>query len=339
MGDTPKKSIKDILTQLNKNKAEEDKIKVADKQEAGFFKRDVISTGSPYLDYRINNQIGKGGFVKGAFNLLIAGEGTGKTSISLIACANEQKKTGKYAVYYDGEAAVTDSFLERFGVDKHKFIYHKGRNLEEMLDDVEEMSKADDVGIIVLDSIPIFVSSVVEAKSASDNNMAVEARKWTARMSIIEGNCNRRGIAIIGISFYTMDPGAMGDPRTLKRGVWQKLMSNLTLEMTKKDIIKDDNKNPIGHTIDVRTKKSKLQAYDAKDAFQINFYYEYGFNQYDEYTQVFIEEGIVLQGGPYYSFADADGVEVKHKGKTALIEHFKSNEKDFQMLLNRIGNE
>ena len=338
MSDTKKKSIKDILTRLNKKKAEEDKIKIADKQDSKFFQRDVISTGSPYLDYRINNTIGKGGFVKGAFNLLVAGESTGKTSIALMACSNEQKK-GKYAVYYDGEASVTDSYLERFGVDKSKFIYHKGRNLEEMLDDVEEMSKADDVGIIVLDSIPIFVSSVVEAKSASDNNMAVEARKWTARMSIIEGNCNRRGIAIIGISFYTMDPGAIGDPRTLKRGKWQKLMSNLTLEMTKKDTIKDENKKPIGHIIDVRTKKSKLQAYDAKDAFQINFYYEDGFNKYDEYTQVFVEEGLVLQGGPYYSFADADGVEVKFQGKTKLIEHFKSNEKDFELLLNRIGNE
>lgn len=339
MSGTKKKSINDILKKLNKAKAEEDRIKVADKQEESFFVRDVIPTGSPYLDYKINSRIGKGGFIKGAFNLLVAGEGVGKTSLALMACANEQKKTGKYAVYYDGEAAVTDSYLTRFGVDKSKFIYHKGRNLEEMLDDVEAMSTADDVGIIVLDSIPIFVSSVVESKSASDNNMAVEARKWTARMTIIEGNCNRRGIAIIGISFYTMDPGAMGDPRTLKRGVWQKLMSNLTLEMTKKDVIKDDNKNPIGHVIDVRTKKSKLQAYDAKDVFQINFYYNYGFNDYDEYTQIFIEEGIVLQGGPYYSFADKYGVEVKVQGKAKLIDHFKSNEDDFQLLLSRIGNE
>lgn len=338
MSDT-KKSIKDILAKLNKKKSEEDKIKVADKQEESFFKRDIIPTGSPYLNYRINKEAGKGGYIKGAFNLLVAGEGTGKTSLALMACANEQKKTGKYAVYYDGEASVTESYLDRFGVDRSKFVYHKGRNLEDMLDNVEEMSKADDVGIIVIDSIPIFVSSVVEAKSAADNNMAVEARKWTARMSIIEGNCNRRGIAIIGISFYTMDLSAMGDPRTLKRGVWQKLMSNLTLEMTKKDVIKDENKNPIGHIIDVRTKKSKLQAYDAKDAFQINFYYDYGFNQYDEYTQVFIEEGIVLQGGPYYSFADADGVEVKFQGKSALIAHLKTNEQDFQVLLNRIGDE
>jgi hypothetical protein len=131
----------------------------------------------------------------------------------------------------------------------------------------------------------------------------------------------------------------MGDPRTLKRGVWQKLMSNLTLEMTKKDTIKDENKKPIGHVIDVRTKKSKLQAYDAKDAFSLNFYYDYGFNKYDEYTQIFIEEGIVLQGGPYYSFADSDGVEVKVQGKNALIDHFKSNEKDFELLLSRVGHE
>src|SRR5690606_37881430 len=158
-----KVSIVDVLKKLNKTKSEEDKIKVANTQEDGYFVRDVIPTGSPYLDYRINREMSKGGFVKGAFNLLIAGEGAAQTSMALLACANEQKK-GKYAVYYDGEAAVTGSYLNRFGIDKSKFIYHKGRNLENMLDEVEAMSKSDDVGIIVLDSIPIFTSSVVEEK-------------------------------------------------------------------------------------------------------------------------------------------------------------------------------
>jgi recombination protein RecA len=327
----------DVLKKLNKDKAEEDKIKVAKDLPDEYFVRNVISTGSPYLDYRINREIGKGGLVKGSFNLLIGGEGSGKTSIALLAAANEQKETGKYVVFYDGEGSMSESYIERFGVDKELLIYRKGRNLEEMLDTIEALSLADNVGMIIIDSIPIFVSSVVEEKSAGDNTIGVEAKKFSARMTIIEGNCSRRDICLTALTFYTLNPGSMGDPRVLKRGEWQKYMSNLTLEFTKKDLIKDENGSPIGHIIDVRTKKSKLQEYDAKDAFQINFYYKNGFNKYDEYASIFIEEGLIKQGGAWFSFADENGEEVKLNGKSKVISFLKENENHFQTLLNRIG--
>lgn len=326
----------DVLKKLNKDKAEEDKIKVAKDLPNEYFVRSVVSTGSPYLDYRINREIGKGGLVKGSFNLLIGGEGSGKTSIALLAAANEQRETGKYVVFYDGEGSMSESYLSRFGIDKDLLIYRKGRNLEEMLDTIEALSLADNVGMIIIDSIPIFVSSVVEEKSAEDNTIGVEAKKFTARMAIIEGNCSRRNICLTALTFYTLSPGSMGDPRVLKRGEWQKYMSNLTLEFTKKDLIKDENGDPIGHVIDVRTKKSKLQEYDAKDVFQINFYYQNGFNKYDEYASIFIEEGLVKQNGAWFSFPDENGEEIKLNGKSKVISFLKENESHFQSLLKMI---
>ena len=328
--------ISEILKRINKDRAEEDKLKIAKDLPDEYFIRKVVSTGSPYLDYRINREIGKGGLVKGSFNLLIGGEGSGKTSIALLAAANEQRTTGRYVVFYDGEASLNDSYLERFGVDKSKLIYIKGRNLEEMLDTVEALSKADDIGMIIIDSIPIFVSSVVEDKSAEDNTIGVEAKKFSARMAIIEGNCSRRDICLTALTFYTLNPGSMGDPRVLKRGEWQKYMSNLTLEFTKKELIKDEKGDPIGHVMDVRTKKSKLQEYDAKDVFQLNFYYKYGFNKYDEYTSIFIEEDIIKQSGAWFSFPDKNGEEIKLNGKAKVISFLKENEEDFQRLLTLI---
>ncbi len=328
--------IAEILKKINRDRAEEDKLKIAKDLPNEYFVRKVISTGSPYLDYRINRDIGKGGLVKGSFNLLIGGEGSGKTSIALLAAANEQKTTGKFVVFYDGEASLNESYLERFGVNKDKLIYVKGRNLEDMLDTVEAFSMADDVGMIIIDSIPIFVSSVVEEKSAEDNTIGVEAKKFTARMAIIEGNCSRRDICLTALTFYTLNPGSMGDPRVLKRGEWQKYMSNLTLEFTKKELIKDEKGDPIGHVMDVRTKKSKLQEYDAKDVFQLNFYYKYGFNKYDEYASIFIEEGIIKQSGAWFSFPNENGEEVKLNGKAKVISFLKENESDFQNLLKSV---
>jgi|31_taG_2_1085359.scaffolds.fasta_scaffold03540_5 recombination protein RecA len=330
-------TLKEVLAKLNKGAAEEDKFKTLSNFEKEAFVRDYISTGSPYLNYRIKKEVGKGGLIKGSYNMIVGGEGSAKTSLSLIAAANCQRTEGKTVVYFDGEGALNQSYFDRFGIDPDLFLPYRGRNLEAMLDAAEAFSTADDVGMIIIDSIPIFVSSAVEARSAEDNTIGIEAKKLTSRMAIIEGNCSRRNICLVGLTFYTLNPGAMGDPRVLKRGEWQKYMSNLTIELTKKDLIFNDKKDPIGHTIDVRIKKSKVQEYDPKNQFQINFYYYEGFNEVDEYARIFLEEGIINQSGAWYKFPDSQGEEQSIQGLNGVIEYLKENTDEFNNLLSRLN--
>jgi recombination protein RecA len=319
-------TLEETLKKLNKTRAEGQSIQMADKTDLS---KKTTSTGSPYL-----NLLTGGGYAKGGLNLLVADGGTGKSSKALMAIKEEQEATGRIGVYYDGEGTLEDSYIERMGVDRTKLLVVKGRNLEEMLDSVELFSKADDVGVIVIDSIPIFVSSVVEAKSAGDNNMAVEARKYTARMPIIEANCMGRDITLIGITSYKLDPGAMGDPRKLPRGLWQYTMANLILDITKKDIVKDDLKNPIGHVLDVRVKKSKLAPYNPKDVFSVNFYYNGGYNKIEEFVLLFLEKGIIHQGGGgNYTYPNKDGEELKSRGKDVLMEDLKEDKETFEYLI------
>lgn len=325
--------LEDVLKKLNKAKKEEDKIRLASEQPEDYFIKETTSTGSPFLNY-----ITGGGYVKGGLNLLIADGGTAKSSLALLAIKNEYNSTGRKGVFFDGEGTLDESYIERMGVTKDMMIYIPGRNLEDMLDTAEALSTVDEIGIIVFDSIPIFVSSVVEAKSAEDNNMAVEARKYTARMPIIEGNAYRRKITLIGITSYKKDPGkSMGDNRYLPRGTWQITMSNLRLNLVKKSLIKDENGIDIGHVLDCRVKKSKLAAYDKTKAFSVNFYYDGGFNEFDEYTTVFILEGVIQQTAAWFKFADENGEEIKLNGKTSVINYLKENEETFNALKQRLN--
>lgn len=326
-----KVSILDVLKKLNKNKSEEDKIKIASDYGEEFFVKKTVSTSSPYLDYLFK------GYTKGGYNSIIAKGGAGKTTFALSAGANEIEITGKYVVYYDAEGTIDDSYIARTGINWDKVVYYKGRNLEDMLDNIEEMSKADDVGMIILDSIPIFVSSVVEAKSAGDNNMSVEARKYSARMPIIEGNCSRRDIALLGLTSYKTDPGAMGDPRYLPRGLWQYTMGNTIIDLTKQEKIFDKNKKLIGHVLDVRVKKSKLVPYDEKEVFKVNFYYDGVFNEIDEYAQVISRSSVCTLGGAgWITFPNKDGEEKKVQGTDKFAEYLKENKEDFEFLKNQL---
>lgn len=325
-------TLKSVLTKLNKSKKEEDKIKLSSEQPEDYFEKKTVSTGSPVLDAYTG-----GGYAKGALNLLIADGGTAKTSLALIAIKNEYEETGRVGVFLDGEGTLNESYMARMGVTRDMIVHIKGRNLEDMLDTAEAFSTADEVGIIVIDSIPIFVSSVVEAKSAEDNNMAVEARKYTARMPIIEGNAMRRDITLIAITSYKKDPGAMGDPRYLPRGNWQITMSNLRLNLVKKKLIKNAEGDDIGHVLACRVKKSKLCAYDPTRVFEVNFYYDYGFNKYDEYTSIFIANDLIKQAGAWFSFPDQDGEEVKLSGKNSVITYMKENPETFNFLMSELN--
>ncbi len=323
-------SLNDVLKKLNKTRVGETPIKMASETD---LKKRTTSTGSPYLDLLLG-----GGWAKGGYNAVIADGGTGKSSMALMAIREEQEATGKIGVYYDGEGTLEDSYIERMGVDKNKLLVVRGRNLEEMLDSVELFSKADDVGVIVMDSIPIFVSSVVEAKSAGDNNMAVEARKYTARMPIIEANCMMRDITLLGLTSYKLDPGAMGDPRKLPRGLWQYTMANVLLDITKKEIIKDDFKSPIGHKLDVRIKKSKLAPYNPKEVIDVNFYYTGGFNQVEEHVMLLLEKEVITQGGGgNYTYPNKDGEELKVRGKEALMMDLKQDSETYKYLISLLN--
>jgi len=324
-------SLTETLKKLNKSKKEEDKVSILGDKE---IIRTTTSTGSPYLDYLTG-----GGFMNGAYNTIIASGGVGKSSISLLACKDTIIRRKKVAVYFDAEGTLNESYFKRMGVPKDMFIYRRIRNLEEVLDEAELFAQSEDVGIIIIDSLPILFATSVSEKSAVDNTMGIEAKKFTGRMPIIEGYAVTRDICIIGLTSYKLSPSAMGDPRVLQRGEWQKTMSNTTLDMIKKDIIKDENKNVIGHKIDVRIGKTKNAAYDKSVPYSVNFYNEGGFNVVDEYARVFIETEIVKQGGAWIKFPNVNAEEISVQGVEKFVEHLKNNPEDFEFLKQQLNEE
>lgn len=316
-------TLADTLKKLNKGKREQDNYSLLGEKKV---LRTRTSTGSPYLDYL------SGGFMNGGYNCIVAKGGSGKSSISLLACKDVISR-GKVAVYFDGEGTLDDSYFKRMGINKDNFIHIRHRNLERMLDEAEAFSQADEVGIIVFDSVPIFKSTVIQEKSASDYTMGIEANRWGTRMTLIEGYAVTRDICLLGLQHWKKDPGVMmGDSRVLSRGEWQGTMMNTFIDLTKKKILKDENDTVVGHTLEVRIRKSKGNSYDPTEVYKINFYNEGGFNQIDEYARVFIETEIVKQGGAWVKFPSADAEEISLQGVDKFIEHLKANPKDFEFL-------
>ncbi len=316
------KSLEEILKDLNKGRLDKDRFKIAIDEPEDHFITKVVTTGSPYIDYKISKEFGKGGIPLGRFILYIGGEGSGKTSLSLIFGGIMQRLTGKTLLIFDGEGTIDESYFKRFKIDKSLLIHRKDNNLEDFLNTCEALSKSDDICCIIVDSLPIFFSTAVEQKAAEDNTMSVEAKKFNTRMPIIYGNCNRRDIPLIALNYYKMTPGGMGDPRILTRGEWQKYFSSVSLEFAKGDLILDSEDEVIGHKLRFRIKKSKISGTASKNPYEVDFYYEFGFDVVSDYVTILIEEDFIKRGGAWYTLPNGD----KMQGKEAVIEFFRSNE-------------
>lgn len=322
-------SLDEILKKLNKGKAEQDQVKKVSEIET--LNLDFSSSGSAYLDYYMDNKV----VPLGAMTLLTGWEGSGKSSIALIKAKNLQTKfPTKTVVVLDGEQTITDSHIERFGLDKDRLIVYKDSVLENMLDTAEAFSQSEDVCGIIIDSVKAFYSVAIEAKSAEDFSIGVEAKKIGTRFPIINANCARRGIAFIVLNQWRENPGVMhGDTKVLPGGQFNKYMPFTHLDFTKKELIRNEQKQVIGHKLDVRIRKSKAGAFDKKEVITLNFYYDGGFNIVDEYAQIFCEEGLGKVGGAgWISFPDRNGEEKKVQGTDKFAEYLKNNPEDFEFL-------
>ena len=110
-------NLADVLKKLNKDKKEEDKISLLKDKKEDYLIKKTISTGSPYLDYRLG-----GGFVLGGYNTIIADGGTGKTSMALKAVKDSNERLGKIGVYWDAEGTMEKSYLTRMEVKEDYFL-------------------------------------------------------------------------------------------------------------------------------------------------------------------------------------------------------------------------
>jgi RecA/RadA recombinase len=322
-------TLEETLKKLNKGKAEQDQVKKVSEIET--LNLDFSSSGSAYLDYYMDNKV----VPLGAMTLLTGWEGSGKSSIALIMARELQTKyPNKTVVMLDGEQTITDNHLERFELDKNRLIVYKDSVLENMLDTAEAFSQSEDICGIIVDSIKAFYSVAVEAKSAEEYSIGVEAKKLGTRLPIINANCARRGTALIILNQWRENPGVMhGDSKVLPGGQFNKYMPFTHLDFTKKDLIRDENKNVVGHKLDIRIRKSKAGAFDKKEVITLNFYYDGGFKEADECAQIFCETEVAKVGGAgWITFPDRFGEEKKVQGTDKFAEYLKANPEDFEFL-------
>lgn len=276
-----------------------------------------VSTGDPLLDVAISNRP-YGGFPVGRMVEITGLEQSGKSLLSAHSLAETQKQGG-VAVLIDTETAVNRDFLEAIGVDVSKLLYVSADTVEQVFDYIETIvnkvreSDRDKLVNIVVDSV---------AAASTQNEIAADYSKdgYATDKAIIISKAMRKITNMIGrrkilLTFTNqlrqkMNAPAFSDPWTTSGGKAIAFHASVRLRLAVKSKIKNSAGKIVGITVKVQVIKNRLGP--PLRTHEFDLYFDRGIDKYGSWVGIMKENGLVKQGGSWYTYVDTDtGEEIK----------------------------
>ena len=166
-----------------------------------------------------------GGIPIGKISMVFGPESSGKTTVALLLVANFQRLyPNLLAVWIDAEWAWDAKWAARLGVDVEKVIVIKPEYGEQGVEAIEALVSADDVGLIVIDSIATLVpkneiDGEVDRQQVGGNSVLIT--KMCSKIFAGLVSQSKKGLypTIFCVNQIRLKIGVMyGDPETYPNG-------------------------------------------------------------------------------------------------------------------------
>ena len=150
---------------------------------------EAISSGSIGLDLAL----GVGGYPRGRVIEIYGPESSGKTTLTLHAIAECQKKGG-IAAFIDAEHAFDRFYAEKLGVDLSELIISQPDHGEQALEIADNLIRSGAIDMVVVDSVAALTPKSEIEGEMGDSKMGLHARLMSQALrkltaSISKTNC------------------------------------------------------------------------------------------------------------------------------------------------------
>ncbi len=258
---------------------------------------EAISTGSLGLDIAL----GIGGVPKGRVVEIFGPESSGKTTLSMQAIAECQKKGG-LAAFIDAEHAFDRSYAEKLGIDCENLLISQPDDGEQALEIADHLIRSGAIDILVVDSVAALVPKSELEGDMGDSKMGLQARLMSQAMRKLTGSIKKTNCCCIFINQLRMKIGVMfGNPETTTGGNALKFYSSVRLDIRRIGAIKESADNIVGNRTRVKVAKNKLAPPFKQVEFDIM--YGEGVSKAGEIIDLGVEFGIVEKAGSWFSYA------------------------------------
>ena len=291
---------------------------------------DAIPTGSIGLDWAL----GIGGYPRGRIIEIFGPESSGKTTLSLHAIAEAQKKGGICA-FIDAEHALDPEYAKKIGVKLNELLVSQPDTGEQALEIVEGLVRSGKIDIIVIDSVAALTPKDEIEGDMGATHVGKQARLMSQALRKLTAITAKSKTLVIFINQIRMQIGVMfGNPETTTGGKALKFYTSVRLDIRRIAQIKK-GEEAVGGRHRVKVVKNKVAAPFRKTEFDL--LYNEGISREGELLALGESLGIVHKSGASYSYAPKDGERIAlGRGYDASRTFLRENKKVANEILKEI---
>ncbi len=273
---------------------------------------EVTPSGSLALD----EALGTGGYPRGRIVEIFGPESSGKTTLTLHAIAEVQRRGG-VAAFIDAEHAFDLRYAKAIGIDVERLLVAQPDHGEQALDIAEALTRSGAIDLIVVDSVAALVPRAEIEGEMGDAHLGLHARLMSQALRKLTSVANRTNTTLLFINQLRMKIGVVfGSPETTTGGQALKFYASQRLDVRRIGKV-TVGEVTVGNRTRVKVVKNKLAPPFEEAEFDIRW--GLGVDHLSELIEAGLELGVIDKSGSYLAFAGRTLGQGKEKARDALL--------------------